>query len=208
MPCLPYRHLLWCWPLQGHHPCVSALRWAWTHCEMVKGLTAKWRSARITLAPSPRHTRTPEDITRGIIWTGAQCLHSSFKSSSVKFLRLINCKAQTFSRAFSISSLWTTVLANRTLPSHLTQPWRNNPVPKPCYTIFSSIFKLSWKKRKKALSEVWLCNSTFRLSMLNSGRERDRRDQGHRPENKKFWVPRAEDETNRRNYSTKLLYKI
>lgn len=61
------RHLLWCWPLQGHHPCVSR-RWAWTLHRMVKGLTAT-KCLAITLAPSTTHRYPWRHSTRGIIWT-------------------------------------------------------------------------------------------------------------------------------------------
>ena len=81
---LRIRHLLWCWPRQGHHPCVSR-RWAWTRCETVKGLTAT-KCPRGSHWLPPPHTHPWRHSTCGIIWTGAQCSRISLKSSNVKLL--------------------------------------------------------------------------------------------------------------------------
>lgn len=137
--------------------------------QMVKGLTATKCLARITLAPST-HTGVPLKTSLHTWYhfePGAQCLHSSLKSSSVKLLTDY-CKAQTFSRAFSIPHFeqlsWQTEHCQATWPS----PGVNTQYSAPATPFFPVSFsKLSWKKRKKALSEVWLCTGFSEIYMLN-----------------------------------------
>lgn len=76
------RHLLGCWPPQGHRPCVSQ-RWAWTHWEAVQIINLPWTTWYRPRCCSPAKKMYPRRHSTGnITEIGAQEFYTIWLQSA------------------------------------------------------------------------------------------------------------------------------